>query len=92
MLEFRKKGLHDVSGFGALDISRRLISCYRMWRKVMGDFERGWAVDNITLRDDVPEVPGIVMAIHRFGEYLDFHPPHLHAPVADGLSVSSDAV
>ena len=24
------------------------------------------------------------MAIHTFGEYLDFH-PHLHALVADGL-------
>jgi Putative transposase/Transposase zinc-binding domain len=34
----------------------------------------------------LPEgVPGIVMAIHTFGEYLDFH-PHLHALVADGLS------
>ena len=29
-------------------------------------------------------VPAIVMAIHTFGEYLDFH-PHLHALVADGL-------
>jgi Putative transposase len=29
-------------------------------------------------------VPGIVMAIHTFGEYLDFH-FHLHALVADGL-------
>jgi len=26
-------------------------------------------------------VPAIVMAIHTFGEYLDFH-PHLHALVA----------
>ena len=33
----------------------------------------------------LPEgLPGIVMAIHTFGEYLDFH-PHLHALVADGL-------
>ena len=33
----------------------------------------------------LPEgVPGIVMAVHTFGEYLDFH-PHLHALVADGL-------
>ena len=33
----------------------------------------------------LPEgVPGIVMAIDTFGEYLDFH-PHLHALVADGL-------
>ena len=29
-------------------------------------------------------VLAIVMAIHTFGEYLDFH-PHLHALVADGL-------
>ena len=28
--------------------------------------------------------PGIVMAIHTFGEYLDFH-PHLHLLMADGL-------
>jgi hypothetical protein len=33
-------------------------------------------------------VPGIVMAIHTFGEYLDFH-PHLHALVADGLFARS---
>jgi len=33
----------------------------------------------------LPEgIPGVVMAIHTFGEYLDFH-PHLHALVADGL-------
>ena len=29
-------------------------------------------------------MPGIVMAIHTFGEYLDFH-PHLHLLMADGL-------
>ena len=29
-------------------------------------------------------IPGVVMAIHTFGEYLGFH-PHLHAIVADGL-------
>ena len=33
-------------------------------------------------------VPGIVMAIDTFGEYLDFH-PHLHALVADGLFARS---
>ena len=38
---------------------------------------------------DLPEgLPGIVMAIHTFGEYLDFH-PHLHALVADGLFARS---
>jgi hypothetical protein len=29
-------------------------------------------------------VPGMILAIHTFGEYMDFH-PHLHALVADGL-------
>jgi hypothetical protein len=29
-------------------------------------------------------LPGMVLSIHTFGEYLDFH-PHLHALVADGL-------
>jgi hypothetical protein len=34
---------------------------------------------------DQPDgMPGIVMAIHTFGEYLDFH-PHLHLLMADGL-------
>jgi len=32
--------------------------------------------------------PGIVMTIHTFGEYMDFH-PHLHALVADGLFMQS---
>ena len=29
-------------------------------------------------------VPGIILTLHTFGEYLDFH-PHIHALVADGL-------
>jgi len=29
-------------------------------------------------------VPGVVLAIHTFGEYPDFH-PHLHALIADGI-------
>lgn len=29
-------------------------------------------------------VPAIIMTVHTFGEYLDFH-PHIHAIVADGL-------
>ena len=34
---------------------------------------------------DCPKgVPGIIMTLHTFGEYLDFH-PHVHALVADGL-------
>jgi Putative transposase len=34
---------------------------------------------------DCPKgVPGIILTLHTFGEYLDFH-PHIHALVADGL-------
>ena len=33
-------------------------------------------------------IAGIVMVIHTFGEYLDFH-PHLHALAADGLFTRS---
>jgi hypothetical protein len=33
-------------------------------------------------------VPGIIMTLQTFGEYLDFH-PHMHALVADGLFVRS---
>ncbi|MEI6715860.1 MAG: transposase [Verrucomicrobiota bacterium] len=28
--------------------------------------------------------PAIILTLHTFGEYLDFH-PHVHALVADGL-------
>lgn len=38
---------------------------------------------------DLPEgIPGIVMTIHSYGEYLDWH-PHLHLLMADGLFVRS---
>ena len=51
------------------------------------------------LRPIIPEVvekffecgdlaPGFVMAIHTFGEYLDFH-SHLHALDTDGLFARS---
>jgi hypothetical protein len=54
----------------------------------MGDFERKWAVDNITLRDDVPT---------SLASSWPFMPsasiwtstPHLHAPVADRLFARS---
>jgi hypothetical protein len=40
---------------------------------------------------DCPEgVPGIILTLHTFGEYLDFH-PHIHALVADGLFVRSSS-
>jgi hypothetical protein len=36
---------------------------------------------------DCPKgIPGIILTLHTFGEYLDFH-PHVHAMVADGLFV-----
>ncbi len=38
---------------------------------------------------DLPEgIPGIVMTIHSYGEYLDWH-PHLHLLMADGLFMRS---
>ncbi len=38
---------------------------------------------------DIPDgCPGVIMAIHTFGDYADFH-PHLHALVADGLFTKS---
>lgn len=59
---------------------RRLIKeLCRIAHRCLAEFQR------ITL--GLPEgVTGVVMAIHTFGEYLDFH-PHLHALVADGLFV-----
>jgi hypothetical protein len=45
--------------------------------------------DYLRVALDLPEgIPGAVMTIHTFGEYLDFH-PHLHALVADGLFTAS---
>jgi hypothetical protein len=39
---------------------------------------------------DMPRgTPGVVMATHTFGEYLDFH-PHLHALATDGLFGEGD--
>jgi hypothetical protein len=36
---------------------------------------------------DCPKgAPGLIMTLHTFGEYLDFH-PHIHALVADGLFI-----
>ena len=46
---------------------------------------RACLTDYLRAAMDLPDgLPGIVMSIHTFGEYLDFH-PHLHALVADGL-------
>ncbi len=39
-------------------------------------------------RDD--GMPAIILTLHTFGEYLDFH-PHVHAMVADGLFVCEPA-
>ena len=51
----------------------------------MSDFQRDAFGDANGVGTTVHDgVPAIVMAIHTFGEYLDFH-PHLHALVADGL-------
>jgi len=48
-----------------------------------------WLIEYLRTTLDLPEgLPGIVMAIHTFGEYQDFH-PHLHVLVADGLFARS---
>ncbi|HWT83259.1 MAG TPA: transposase, partial [Candidatus Methylomirabilis sp.] len=41
-----------------------------------------------TALDSPNGIPGIILTLHTFGEYLDFH-PHVHALVADGLFVKS---
>jgi hypothetical protein len=41
-----------------------------------------------TILDCSQGVPGIILTLHTFGEYLDFH-PHIHALVADGLFLRS---
>jgi len=57
---------------------RRLIKeLCRIAHRCLAEFQR------TTL--GLPEgTTGVVMAIHTFGEYFDFH-PHLHALAADGL-------
>ena len=49
----------------------------RIARDCLTDYQR----EILQLPDGIA---GAVMALHTFGEYLDFH-PHLHALVADGL-------
>jgi hypothetical protein len=71
-----------------LGIPKMLRPYFRFNRELLKDFchlahETITEYMQTTLR--LPDgVPGMVMAIHTFGEYLDFH-PHLHALVADGL-------
>ncbi len=71
-------------------IPKMLRPYFRFDRDLLKDFCRlahecvvEYMQTNLSLPDGLP---GIVMAIHTFGEYLDFH-PHLHALVADGLFV-----
>jgi hypothetical protein len=71
-----------------LTIPKMLRPYFRYHRDLLKDLCR---IAHECVRDvmrtalDQPEgIPGIVMAIHTFGEYLDFH-PHLHLLMADGL-------
>ena len=71
-----------------LGIPKMLRPYFRFDRDLLKDFCRlaheclvEWMRTTLSLPDGQP---GLVMAIHTFGEYLDFH-PHLHALVADGL-------
>ena len=71
-------------------IPKMLRPYFRFNRDLLKDFCRlahECLLDYMRTTLGLPDgLPGIVMAIHTFGEYLDFH-PHLHALVADGLFV-----
>jgi len=73
-------------------IPKMLRPYFRFNRELLTDLCRlahGCLIEYLRTTLDLPEgLPGIVMAIHTFGEYLDFH-PHLHALVADGLFARS---
>ena len=75
-----------------LGIPKMLRPYFRHDRDLLKDFCRiahECLVEYMQTVLDLPEgIPGMVMAIHTFGEHLDFH-PHLHALVADGLFVRS---
>ena len=73
-------------------IPKMLRPYFRFDRDLLKDFCR---IAQQCLREflrttlDLPDgLPGVVMTIHSFGDYLDFH-PHLHALVADGLFARS---
>ena len=73
-------------------IPKMLRPYFRFDRDLLKDFCR---IAQQCLREflrttlDLPDgLPGLVMTIHSFGDYLDFH-PHLHALVADGLFMRS---
>ena len=67
---------------------KMLRPCFRFDRDLLKDLCRiahECLLEYLRTTLDLPDgLPGIVMAIHTFGEYLDFH-PHLHALVADRL-------
>ncbi len=73
-------------------IPKMLRMYFRFDRDLLKDFCRlahECLVEHMRTTLALPDaLPGAVMTIHTFGEYLDFH-PHLHALVADGLSVRS---
>jgi hypothetical protein len=71
-----------------LTIPKLLRPYFRYHRDLLKDLCRiahECVLDVMRITLDQPDgMPGIVMAIHTFGEYLDFH-PHLHLLMADGL-------
>jgi hypothetical protein len=73
-------------------IPKMLRTYFRFNRDLLKDFCRlahECLLDYMRTTLGLPDgLPGIVMAIHTFGEYLDFH-PHVHALVADGLFARS---
>lgn len=71
-----------------LTIPRMLRPYFQFHRALLKDLcliAHGAIRDFLRTALDLPDgIPGMVMAIHTFGEFVDFH-PHLHALVADGL-------
>jgi len=62
-------------------------------RKLLSDLSRcGWETLKQFFREAIPEegaVPGAVVAIHSFGDFLGWH-PHLHVLCTDGCFCGND--
>jgi hypothetical protein len=75
-----------------LGIPKMLRPYYRYDRDLLKDLCRiahECLLEYLRATLELPDgIPGIVMTIHSYGEYLDWH-PHLHILMADGLFVRS---
>jgi len=73
-------------------IPKLLRPCFQYHRELLKDLcavAQKCLIEFMRTMLDIPDgSPGVIMAIHTFGDYADFH-PHLHALVADGLFTKS---